>query len=545
MGKLQAKATGGLVRATVSVTATTDVVNATGVNTLKATAQYVLPAAQLSYIWIVLDVAVDSIGYNKFVHDLSITSEHVALGLTKPVTDHETVADQAHLGVTKNKTEALATHETRVFSISKALADSVAVTDDFHGTANADDDETMWFSKGLPAELLHPVDLAKLGVGKKVADTAHPTDVRTVGVTKVRTENLGTTEVRTTSFTKSLSDAVDAGDEFNAVASTDDGEVIVFGKRLTDTFTQSDSTSVQAEKGLQDDQVTADQIDTIDFGKRLEDVPVTSEVIGLDNSKALADTFVSGDQVHFGLGLGVADRAHYGDGPNFYNTYAIDYFPADYALEGFPALSFTKGIFDTVHTTDDFFGVANTDDDETMQFGKALGDLVHRADTTTVTYSKALADLFTKSDQMTIASSKALTDSVSKSDFLSKGTGKALADSTSSSELVVRNIGKGLSETANTAEYNSFAISKKLSDVVTTTDDFLGNANADDDETMLFGKTISDSFTKSDLTVKTAGKGLADSASTSESGSIVWTDYWPIGYTDTTSGVYVGTRRTF
>jgi hypothetical protein len=403
----------------------------------------------------------------------------------------------------------------------------------------------MVFSKALPVEQVGTLDSTRMGTSKRLTDDAHPVDERTVAVDKGLTESLGTTEETSHFFEKTLADTVDAGDEFNAVATTDDGEVMVFGKTLADEFTQSDSVSVQPEKVLEEQQLTSDQIDFIEVGKGVEDAPQTTEMLGFDTEKPLYDDVVPSDAVSFGFGLGILDRFSYGDGPNAYDTYAIGYFAETYALEGFPALDFSKSLSDTVHTTDDFFGAANTDDDETMQFGKTLGDLAHPVDSTVVTFSKGVADLLAKSDELTTAVGKTLTDQVVKSDLVTKGTDKVLSDSKSTSDAATRGIGKALEDNAATAEYNYFAIQKTLSDSVITTDDFLGNANADDDETMLFGKTISDSFTKSDSTAITVGKGLAETAGTSESGSIVWTDYWPIGYTDTTSSVYVGTRRTF
>lgn len=546
MGLLKAGVTNARIRVSVAITSTGDTTNATQLNKLQSVVQYVLPAAALEWVHIVMGVAPDSVGYNRFIHEYEVVSDQAVLGVTKNLFDSQTVADEAtYVLFKKGLLEAQVTTELRTFSMAKALFDVVDATDDFMGLTNTDDEQVMVFSKTLSVEALSTSDQTTAAVGKQVTDTVEKSDLLTAEVGKELTENLGTTEERTNSFEKSLSDTVDAGDEFNAVATTDDGEVLIFGKTLADEFTQSDFTSVQAEKGLQDDQITGDQIDTFEVGKGLEDVPVASELLGLETGKALADEANTAELTTFGFGIGILDRVSYGDGPNAYDTYAVGYFAETYALEGFPAVTFNKSLADTVHTTDDFFGVANTDDDEVMQFGKTLGELAHPLDATTFGLSKALADVVSRSDDLATAFGKSLIDQVSKSDFAIKGTDKAFNDSKSTSDSLVRSIGKGLSDYPVTTEYNSFALSKRITDVVVTTDDFLGNANADDDETMLFGKTISDSFTKSDLTVKTAGKGLADTASTGESGSIVWTDYWPIGYTDTTSGVYVGNSRTF
>ena len=548
MGNIRGIAVGGIVRATVSVTATSDVDHATSVNTLKAGVKYVIPAASLSYTFFVLDVAVDSIGYNKFVHDVTVTGDVAVLGVSKTFTESQAVADETtYLLFKKGNLEELHTAEVRSFSIQKALSDVVATTDDFFGLANADDDQTMVFSKTLPVDYQVVSDSVDVAAGKRFADALSKDDSQTLEVDKGLTENLGTTEeLPTFDIQKQVDDVVDAGDEFNAVATTDDGEVMVFGKTLADEWTYSDSVSVQPEKVFADtvDHPT-DQIDTIEVGKGIEDVQVTSEDMLFDTSKALEDLPTTSEQVSFGIGYTIQNWANQGEGPNFYDTYASGYFLETYALEGFPMLDIVKGLSDTVHATDDFFGVANTDDEEVMQFGKTLGEVFHYSDQANLGYTKPLVDLVSHADAQIFFVGKLLTDQVNKTDLVTKASSKALADVFSSSDIVMRNSGKGINDSANTAEYNSFVLQKRITDSVQTTDDFLGNANADDDETMLFGKTISDSFTKSDSTVITAGKGLADTASTSESGSIVWTDYWPIDYTDTTSGVFVGNSRTF
>ena len=548
MGNIRGIAVGGIVRATVSVTATSDVDHATSVNTLKAGVKYVIPAASLSYTFFVLDVAVDSIGYNKFVHDVTVTGDVAVLGVSKTFTESQAVADETtYLLFKKGNLEELNTTEVRSFSIQKALSDVVVTTDDFFGLANADDDQTMVFSKTLPVDYQVVSDSVDVAAGKRFGDVVGKDDSQILEVNKGLTENLGTTEeLPTFDIQKQVDDVVDAGDEFNAVATTDDGEVMVFGKTLADEWTYSDSVSVQPEKVFADtvDHPT-DQIDTIEVSKGIEDVQVTSEDMLFDTSKALEDLPTTSDQVSFGIGYTIQNWANQGEGPNFYDTYASGYFLETYALEGFPMLDIVKGLSDTVHATDDFFGVANTDDEEVMQFGKTLGEVFHYSDQANLGYTKPLVDLVSHVDAQIFFVGKLLTDQVNKTDLVTKDSSKALADVFSSSDIVVCNSGKGINDSANTAEYNSFVLQKRITDLVQTTDDFLGNANADDDETMLFGKTISDSFTKSDSTVITAGKGLADAASTSETGSIVWTDYWPIDYTDTTNGVFVGNSRTF
>jgi hypothetical protein len=530
----------------VSITATGNSAGAVTANTLKATTTFVVPAALVSSVQIGILADTDPIGYNRFVKEFSVTTDYARVGFGKRATESVATADSTtYVLFKKGLNELKTTSEVRTFAISKSLADVVHPTDDFYGLANADDDETMTFGKSR-SDSVHPTDVRTSSLSKARTDSVAKADVQTSAFGKRLTDANATADVRTASFQKSVADAVDAGDEFNASAITDDGEVMVFGKSQFDSFTQSDSVSVQPEKGVDDSATTGDYLQPFDLGKGITDTPVTSELQAFDVAKPFSDNALTWDYNNVSVGLGVRDRVYYpAEGPNQYDTYALSYFFDDYVREGFPAVSFSKSLTDTVRSTDDFYGVANADDDETMTFGKVLTDLAQPTEYLRYSVAKALADAAASSDIRTSDIGKSRSDTVTKSDTANKDSGKSLADTFGKSDIVVRTAGKGLSDTASTTEIQAFAFSKSLLDSVHPTDDFLGVANADDDEVMSLGKVVTDSFTKSDSVSLTPGKGLADSVSKSDSGTLVWTDYWDINYTVTTSGVFVGNSRTF
>lgn len=546
MSLLRAGVVTAQIRVGVSITSTGNTAQATTYNKLTAVTQCVIPAAAVAHVYIVLGVVLDSIGYNKFLKEIQVVGDQAALGVGKRFYEVQAITDSTtYLLFKKGSLETLFTTESRTFTMAKQFADTVHATDDFYGNANVDDDEVMLFSKTLTVEQQHVADVAHSSIGKRATDTVSKSDVESMTFGKTRTDTATTSETKSFVISKNLTDTLHAGDEFNATALTDDGEVMVFGKSLFDSFTQADFVSVQAEKATNDTATVGDELLPFELGKGIADTPVTAETLAFSSDKPLEDAVAFGDTAAMAIGRKVADRAYYGDGPNLYDTYALAYFAEDYVREGFPALWVYKTLADTVHSTDDFYGVANADDDEVMQFGKLVSDLAASSDLIRHAANKVASDLFTIADTATIGSSKALADTVGKSDTATKSAGKTAADVVTSSEIVVRSAGKGASDSATTGEYKTFALSKALVETVAVTDDFLGNANADDDETMLLNKAVSDSFTKSDSVSKGPGKGLADTASTSESGSMVWTDYWDVNYTVTTSGVYVGNSQSF
>lgn len=529
----------------VSITTTSDTAHSVSFNKLAASVSYVIPAALVNWVSITMYADTDPIGFNRFIQEYQLSFDSAAIGVGKRFFDTSATSDSTtYVLFKKGLVEAKVTSEVRTISLSKSFSDTVHPTDDFYGVANLDDDETMVFGKSL-SEAKTMSDVRVNQVGKRATDTAATSEVRRYALSKAKADATTTADTRTSSVSKSLADSLHAGDEFNASALTDDGEVMVFGKSTLDSVSQSDSANVETGKTASDAVASSDTLLPFELGKGITDNPVTAELYAADMAKPLADSFSKSDANSILVGRGVAERVLYGDGPNQYDTYAVSYFASDYAREGFPALSFTKSLTESVNSTDDFHSHANGDDDETMQFTKTLNDLSLSADALTRASGKALADSFSKSDATTLTSGKSLSDSVSKSDTKSIETGKSLADTFAKSDIVVSSTGKAASDSATTSESKTFNLSKSLLDSVHPTDDFNSHASGDDEETMLFTKSVTDSFTKSDSTVKTAGKGLTDSVSKSDSGSLVWTDYWDINYTVTTSGVYVGNSQTF
>ncbi len=513
---------------------------------LASMVQYVIPAAALQFVNILLTAELDPIGRNPIVGDISVVADSAALGVLKPFYEVQPTADTKVLVFGKGLVETKITTDVSTFTLSRSIADLVGVTDDFQGNANIDDDQVMVFSKAMSVEQQTVSDNSVTSFGKRATDALTHSDQSLMDMSKALADAPIFVDVKTVNLSKQLADAVDAGDEFNAVALTDDGEVMIFGKTLSDAAVTSDVATNLFDKGQSDTLTTGDVLEPFVLGKGITDAPVTSEAQVFDTSKPLEDAAAFTEAHVVSQGKNIADRLYYpADGPNQYDTYALTYFLEDYVREGFPAISFGKALLDTVVSTDDFYGVANADDDETMLFNKGLADSIAQSETLTRTSSKPLADTVAKADALVSDLSKPLADTVGKSDTATKSASKSLADAVASSEIVVRSAGKAITDNPATADNKTFALAKSLLDSVQSTDDFLGNANADDDETMSFFKVASDGVTKSDSTVKTAGKGLTDSVSSSESGSLVWTDYWDITYTVTTSGVYVGNSRTF
>ena len=662
---------------TVRPVASVQVLAANTVNTASISAgvsvQRVVPLAAIKWINIMMDATVDYRGLNPVVHEINIVADTSRLLVGKRVLDSVASADSYTLLVFKKAAvENLHPVDVKTFYLERSISESVRSRDDFNAAVPADDAEVMLFGKHVPDEALTKSDIEYMTFGKRATDPVASSDVRTSDISKPLTEAKTAVDVQVSDISKPIFDSVDAGDEMNAQAITDDGEIMIFGKRAIDSISQVDEPLIEAGKNLTDAVGSFDELLPFELGKGIEDTPVTSETRAVDLVRgAIEDFHEATDLFQFSVNLSVKEYAYQQEGPNQYDTYALSYFLEDYVREGFPALDFSKAlsefktisetrlnavgkqladalvsvdvkgfllskpfsealtnsdtsfsevgknktdavstsetrtkfmdksIADNVNATDDFYGVANTDDDETMvfgktqsdyqltsdaeirSFGKALVDTVTKSDLKTFDLSKSLSDTFTKSDAATKSSGKAasdsftqsdantilvgksntdsasasesqvrlvgkaLTDTAIKSDSASKDNSKALADTFAKSDSVINATGKGLTDTATTGESKTFAISKSLADTVHPTDAYQHIAVSDDDENMLFGKISNDIVLKSDSNTIAAGKALTDPVSKSDSGSLVWTDYWDINYTVTSSGIYVGNSQTF
>lgn len=555
------------------------------------------------------------------------------------------------------------TVDVRTVSIQKPLADAVDAGDEMSALAMTDDGQVMFMVKDVPLEhqtASDQIDSVHVGksatdaaatsesqsfaVGKSLADAPATSDERTVDVAKTLQSDSATSDQADKGTEKTLDDSfaqadeavIEAGKALESAASVGD-ELLPFelGKGITDNPLTSEAQTFDVSRVSTDTATATEQIanslsrslvdrtyypsegpaqyDTyaiayfledyvregfpaFEFAKALSESKLTSETFERVVGKTLAETLGAADAPAKGLAKAFAEAVGKSDSSIVLMDKARN---ESLSTSETRVVAISKTLEELLDATDDFLGVANTDDDQTMVYGKresdflttseattramgksladayltadlktfdlsrSISDSVGKADATVKLTGKALSDAFGQTDSsiwlvgkaatdlastgdaLTAAVGKALSDTISKSDAAAKLAEKVLTDTFTKSDSTTLTAGKGLSDTALTGEAKTFALSKALTDIVDATDDFFGAANTDDDQTVLTAKVTSDIVSQSDTTVKTAGKGLTDPVGKSDSGSLVWTDYWDIGYTVTSSGVYVGSSRTF
>lgn len=316
-------------------------------------------------------------------------------------------------------------------------------------------------------------DVAK-GLLKSFTEAQSATDeLQPFVINKALREDKTLTELVVYDFRKEVSDLVDATDDLLGEANVDDDQVMFFVKGATQEYVStSDSDLLEFGKGINDSTGAADSDPIFIVNKGLLDQSSASDSFGFNYQKPLS---------------GNEDIANASD---------------EIAL----SMHFNRSLTDSADATDDFDGVATSEDDQTMSIAKARTELVSPTDLLSFLFGSTLQDSWTVSDQH------------------STGFGKGLTDSASTSESQVFNINKALADTAD------------------ATDDFDGAATAEDDQTMQFVTNRSENTTVSESSSLLTEKGLANSASTGDSGSLRMQGYCDDSYF---AGTYLGISLTF
>lgn len=504
---------------------------------------------------------IDSIGVGKRALDLAVTSDDKTFFVGKSLSD-EPATSEAHLvSLSKSLTDESLTSELAAIETGKVLDTAFSSSD----AATVEAGKVAESSATAGDELL-PFEL-----GKGIEDIPVTSELYAFDVRRVSEDVAVATEQIANHVSRYLSDRVYYPSD---------------GPNQYDTYALAYFLEDYVREGFP----------AIDFSKALTENKVTSETRTVVLFKPFEEAFSAIDAPAKGLSKTFVETLFKSD----VNDILFDKARTEsLATSETRSVFFSKDLTESLDATDDFYGVTNTDDDQIMTYGKRESEFLSTSETNTFAFGKLLtdaalsaelktfdlgkplADSFSKSDltvklnakvlgdsfsssdssvnlvgkRATDASStadattafvgKSLSETISKSDAAAKLAEKVISDTITKSDSTIKTAGKAVSDTAITGETRSFNFSKTLTDIVDATDDFYGVTNTDDDQNVLYAKVASDIVSKSDSISVTAAKGLTESVNKSDSGSLVWTDYWDIGYTVTSSGVYVGNSQTF
>lgn len=344
---------------------------------------------------------------------------------------------------------------------------------------------------------------------------------------------------------------------------------ITLGRGFADSSALTDAYILSVTKGITDTCGLSDQM-VIAIDRHTEDVLYVDDPIGKSFLTSKADTF------------------SWGEGPAI-DPYAYDYFLEDYTWSGRPHIEFIKGVADvagnftdahykvftkgldepltlsetfvrninrsladTLSVTDDMDGVASLEDDQVMEYRKAINDLFLIGDTVFILMSwvRTPTDTVALGDSSVVAFSKASSDTAALADSAAFSVAKVLADATAVADAAAKSTYKAFQDNSAVTDATVKSTNKNVQDVGATTDAAYNNMvkvladSTSISETKLFSlsRPLSDSGAATDSVGKTIAPAKTDSASMTDTGAVRMQSYCDITYF---AEDYVGVTFTF
>ena len=461
----------------------------------------------------------DQFGYSDVVSKLVAPNYLEVLALTERFSQLIDKALQDQLAgisdvVVKNPTKGVAetanTSEQYVFNILAEYRDQVAMTDDWLGAANIDDDEYAFVEKVLVDDVINSDDFSRVvDYNRTYLETAVVAEYFAQLIKPLKLDTTTTSDLKW----------FDVGAEYREALTLVERFAVVVTKPLSDQFGYSDLVTLQPNKGAADAVATSEQyafgIEAVyeelldatddilgqantdddeyaDFTKVAQDFIATSEVFSGEYTKPLYETLASSDsvaqlvetpryetvtnsdQVGKAVGVLVLD-----------NQYSVDY----YFLEGYVAALYATDVasfqvgpgFADSTTTSDYF-------DRVVDYKREPAETTTTADTWSSDFTRVVQlQLNGMQERLVFVASVVKTDVATTNETIDKVVEQPQSDQTTTSEQYM------------------FAVAAVYSDQVTMTDDALGFANIDDDEYATVQKVVVDTLGLSDSFITQIG----------------------------------------
>jgi hypothetical protein len=361
----------------------------------------------------------------KVLLDQANETDQVRLQPRKVVQDSVTRSEVVFKFPRKVVNETVASTDVlnRTVNFKRSFSDLVDATDDFFGSANVDDDQ-----------------IAQ--VGKTLVSWLASADVKSILLRVVKADTATTTDQKQANLTKPL---------FSATASTDQARSRA-QKTLATAYTARDLTTQATNKRLLDVGITGD-IAALLARKTLASVGTTQHQLRYTARKILPVSFTTTDQIsiawnikrsftdqttnahllQFGVSKNLQSTGTTAEQRrlNFNKTLNTAYVAGDVFSR---TVNYVRLFTDTVDATDDFFGSANIDDDQTARVGKTNIDWIDTQEQLQFASAKRLNTQFTRIDVLSSRLTKVAQSNTTAQDSRALRTGKTLVTNTSSAD---------------------------------------------------------------------------------------------------------------
>jgi hypothetical protein len=396
----------------------------------------------------------------------------------KLLPETETVTDQKRLNIGKVLPETANTSVlfSRTVVFNRLVLDIVDATDDFLGLANIDDDQIASVGKKLIdytanfeqlvksynkqiREISPAIDQVRFNFDKQLRDTETTTDVVRLQVAKTIVETETATDQARLQVTKPLRENTNTGSFFS--------RTVGFSRTLPETTTATQQKFISVTKILTETDNAVDQARLL-VTKNISDTETVVDQARLQFTKPLSETDNATDQIRLQFNKPVNETVI--NNTLFSRTVA-----------------FNRLVLDSVDATDDFFGLANIDDDQIAFVGKTLVDYAAGLEQFAKNYIKQLSETDTATDVARLQTTKAFRNTETATDVARLQVTKTIVETDNATDQARLQVTKPLRETSSTSERFSLRAQNVKTEIISSLDliSFFKFANRFFDETFV------------------------------------------------------------
>lgn len=343
-------------------------------------------------------------------------------------------------------------------------------------------------------DLLSP-DVLEYIFSKSLADEiTSATDTTVAFVKKAASDESSVSETYYSVITKDIQDSLGATDDFLGEANIDDDQVALVVKPRYENAKTADAETRQFDKSVVDpvEANTEDDL-TTDLTRPIEESYSSTDDYASHLTRPVEDHTATSDEQTSAVDKNRNDVAETSEHQIFdFTAERVD----EPVTSEDRTVEIIKVFFDHIGVTDDFFGDANPDDDQTMDFDKNVN----------VTDSDAGV-----TDSQIAAVDKPSIDVAGLVERAVYEFSKLTDDQTVGLDEAVLSFLAARADFSVFDDYITSAFTKDVQEDLGATDDFLGDANVDDDQVAIVVKPLGDRPKTSETTEFTTTKPLTDS----------------------------------
>jgi hypothetical protein len=441
--------------------------------------------------------------------DTSSNTDPLSTNVSKPVhSSLESIADTVNISQLKNASDFLTVLGLSYFATTvsplkletsqvtdivnlvveyyRSTEDLVNVTDDFLGEANIDDDQYAVFNKVL-VDPAYAAEILQLSFDKVLASAAQSPDsvAHSLATIKVSAFTAQDDEFLT-NYNKLVYNAVSFNDFakvlivltkylYSQAVATDQANFII-SKILLENFTTTDTYTVTYSKPLVDT-ISQSDLSNSFVGKQLatsasilsvSSFSYTKHLINQVNNTELTSVFIDKNS------LSTANTT------SLYN------------------FTYSKPLVDILNQSDlsslfvgkQLVNSASTLSVSSFSYSKLLANQVNNTELTSVLIDKNSLSNANTTSTYTIDYTKPYTDNLSTASTVAKAVSTLKQNFVANAEVNNWSFNKGLLENVPGTDSYSVVYTKQVFNYVYPTDDFLGEANLDDDQYVVVTKTL-------------------------------------------------------